>query len=393
MLPSQASPRPEPASTGVVCFAGRGAARERDRGAVIVHVAVAMTGLLAFAALTVDLGTVWVARAQAQNAVDAAAHAGVVSLAFVNPSDADAARAAAQAVIQQHSVWGDPIPPAAVTMAVGTCPAGAPATSGDCVNVSVERPMPVFFSRMFAAGPSTVRASASGKVMNGNATNCLRPWAIPDRWTEVSGPTDHYDAYLPNTSTPLPGPRDSYVPLGFDTNWTGTQLILERGDVDHSEDVGIVGNQFYMLEMPNAQPDREARYQQNIEQCNGTVVTAGDTMSLTHVPLVVTENGVNNLIAQDPGAYWDGTTVRNSAFGTSPRIVAMALYDPDQLAAQPGLAVGSSIVIRNIVGFFVIDYVGDHLRGIVLRTVGSYNPSQPLVPADSGFLSGVALVR
>src|SRR3712207_6859544 len=35
-----------------------------ERGAVLVHVAVAMTGLLAFSALSIDLGTMWVARAQ-----------------------------------------------------------------------------------------------------------------------------------------------------------------------------------------------------------------------------------------------------------------------------------------------------------------------------------------
>ena len=63
------------------------AARLRsENGAVLVHVAVAMIGLVAFSALSVDYGVMWSSRRQAQNAADAAAHAGAVSLAFDNPT-------------------------------------------------------------------------------------------------------------------------------------------------------------------------------------------------------------------------------------------------------------------------------------------------------------------
>ena len=72
----------DPGRAGRGVRAGR-ARRPGERGAVLVHAAVAMTGLLAFSALTIDLGTVWVARGQAQNAVDAAALAGGISFAYV----------------------------------------------------------------------------------------------------------------------------------------------------------------------------------------------------------------------------------------------------------------------------------------------------------------------
>ncbi|HWJ54869.1 MAG TPA: pilus assembly protein TadG-related protein, partial [Vicinamibacterales bacterium] len=78
MIPSPVVSRTLRASSIPVCApAAPGlAARRRQRGAVLVHVAVAMTGLLAFSALTIDLGSLWVARGQAQNAADAGALAG-----------------------------------------------------------------------------------------------------------------------------------------------------------------------------------------------------------------------------------------------------------------------------------------------------------------------------
>ena len=66
------------------------------RGAVLVHVAVAIIGLLAFSALTIDYGVMWMSRRQAQNAADAAALAGALSLAFDNGTDFDRARLSGQ---------------------------------------------------------------------------------------------------------------------------------------------------------------------------------------------------------------------------------------------------------------------------------------------------------
>lgn len=132
MIPSPVVSRTSRASRTPVCLCaapsatGR-AVRSRERGAVLVHVAVAMLGLLAFSALTIDLGSLWVARAQAQNAADAGALAGGVALAYVNPTDIDAAQAAAATIVQQHQIWGETVAPASLQMAAGACPTGSPA--------------------------------------------------------------------------------------------------------------------------------------------------------------------------------------------------------------------------------------------------------------------------
>ncbi len=59
--------------------------RTRQRGVAMLVVLVALVGLLAFASLGVDVGLVWAARTQLQNATDAAALAGVASLIQVDP--------------------------------------------------------------------------------------------------------------------------------------------------------------------------------------------------------------------------------------------------------------------------------------------------------------------
>ena len=78
----------------------------RERGAVLVHVAVAMLGFLGFSALVIDYGIMWSSRRQAQNAADAAALAAAISMAFDAPGDYDRARATAKRVGETHKIFG-----------------------------------------------------------------------------------------------------------------------------------------------------------------------------------------------------------------------------------------------------------------------------------------------
>ena len=66
-----------------------------ERGAVLVQVAIALVGLMALSAFVIDYGVLWASRRQAQNAADAAAMAGAISMAFVDMNDQALARQAA----------------------------------------------------------------------------------------------------------------------------------------------------------------------------------------------------------------------------------------------------------------------------------------------------------
>ena len=157
------------------------------RGAVLVHAAVAMLALLAFPHSR-RLGTLWVARGQAQNAVDAAALAGAISLA-ANPGTLPwrGSGAGNSARRRDNQVWGRAGLPRHADLATG--PSGRLAGHSrrlregwrSTQQCRAATPLPMFFSRLWRAGPTrALRASASGKVMTGERTDCLRPIAIPD---------------------------------------------------------------------------------------------------------------------------------------------------------------------------------------------------------------------
>src|SRR4029453_10686406 len=80
-----------------------------DRGAILVHVAIALLALVAFTTFVADYGVLWVARHQAQNAADAGALAGAIGLGFDNNSDltdTGPAKESAFLATQRNFVWG-----------------------------------------------------------------------------------------------------------------------------------------------------------------------------------------------------------------------------------------------------------------------------------------------
>src|SRR6476660_7041530 len=79
---------------------------ESERGAILIHVAAGIIAFIAFSALVVDYGVLWVSRDQAQVAADAAAHAAAEELSFGDPANLPAAQNVAIAVAQRNKVWG-----------------------------------------------------------------------------------------------------------------------------------------------------------------------------------------------------------------------------------------------------------------------------------------------
>ena len=56
--------------------------RSGERGAIVIHVAIALIALLAFSAFIIDQGLMYVSRRQAQNSADAGALAGALAMLF-----------------------------------------------------------------------------------------------------------------------------------------------------------------------------------------------------------------------------------------------------------------------------------------------------------------------
>ena len=167
--------------------------RDGERGAIIIHVALAVLGLLAFSSSTIDIGMRMVARGQAQTAADAGAMAAALYLAWDDAADFAGAKAAGVVAAQQNIVWGEAPDVQLGDVTFPTCPPGAPGLVDTCVQVNVFRnqaranPLPTVFARLAGPIDQGVQAPATAQVLYGTGPgpgDCVKPFAIPDRWGE-----------------------------------------------------------------------------------------------------------------------------------------------------------------------------------------------------------------
>src|SRR5262245_28445422 len=110
-----------------------------ERGAITIHVAIALIALLTFTTIVIDYGVMWIARRQAQNAADAGALAGAVTL-MIDPGATGEATRTAQYFAGQNVIWGQNTANADILVSPlpFNCPDGVPA----CIRVDVMRGLP-----------------------------------------------------------------------------------------------------------------------------------------------------------------------------------------------------------------------------------------------------------
>jgi hypothetical protein len=317
---------------------------------VLVHVAISMIALIAFNALVVDYGILWLARRQAQNSADAAAMAGAVSLGFVDINNQTLARQSALAVANLNYVWGVPPDIEDTDVTFPPCPPGSPgAGTNACIRVDVFRnqrasanpqPLETVFGTLFGVMQQGVKATATAEVLYGTAVNCVRPWTIPDKWEEnmndVTSPPpsvvgwDHLDSFerYDSSGNLLPGTPDFYQPWGtgllpkppykanLEPNGTGytrqsvtlggdygRKFVLKPGNPHNA----IAPGWFYPVVTQTCCIGGNC-YRNAISGCNcPNEFLAPPTMIQTEPGNMIgpTRQGVDDLILQDPHAVWD----------------------------------------------------------------------------------------
>lgn len=406
---------------------------DSDRGAVLIHVAIVIIALLAFSAFVVDYGVLWASRRQAQNAADAAALAGAIAFAFdsTDTSSTGPAALSARSVIQASRVWAQ-VPIADVFLGPTACP---PGQAGSCVRVDVFRnqargnPLPTYFGSLVGLTQQGVRATATAIVAVGNASDCLKPWGVIDKWQEhypvnpgtwtatsifnkylTSGPNKGQldpsipvpDLYIPPTAT---DPGTGFRPFDANRNYTadyGRQFSLTVGD---QTDFQFATGWFAPLALFDSRGGND--YSNNIKGCVGTTYKIGDQLDIDTEPglkVGPTRQAVNtdidSIVNQDPTAVWDQTInggyggVANSAYPASPRIVAVPLINPDEMA-EVNKGGRTSVSIANIMGFFVEGYdtsakaVYGRLMTIPGLKVGGAAP----IGSQSAFMQAILLIR
>jgi len=349
--------------------------RHSERGAVLVYVALIMGVVFGLTAFVLDQGVFWLARRQAQNAADAGALAGAIARVFDEPAAAGPLTTASATIAAATNLVFGATP--AVEVDTPLCPEWA-GGGPDCVQVRVFRdtahgnPLPIFFSDVFPGNqPQDVQAHAIAKASVANAVKCIKPWIVPD------------------TDPP------------YDRSNIGDTIML-TGDTDMPS--------FYMkVRLDRGEPPSYCPgipcYLDNITSCTTRTYKIGDEVIEQPGVGPPIDDEVNQIIAQDPSASWDGTKIVNSCAPTcgcgvnclngqggfiSPRIVPVAIGDPSSLV--PGSAVPFEIV--NIFSFFLLPVTdGRTLNGILVSTTGVLVDGGDSVTAENSFLAVPLLIQ
>jgi len=375
-----------------------------ERGAILIQAAVGSLVLIAFTMFVVDYGILWVSRHQAQNAVDAGAMAGAVALAFddfSDRSDTGPAKVSARTFAHANDVWGED-PSVNITTDV-TFPPCPDDESNTCIRVDAYRnqargnPLPVLFGLLVGLTEQGVRATATAQAAAANASDCLKPWAVADKWEENNPDPD--GAWGPTATFDPRGPHpDVYVPPSPTNPGTGFTLAADLGTefrlkVGNPHDT-INPGWFQALDLSPRYGGGASEYREYISGCAPYTWKIGDDIPKKNGNMVgPTSQGVNALIDLDLGADWDPVNeqVTGSAYPQSPRIVALPVFDLQQYLDTGGPGNGTVHVV-NILGFFVDRMQGNDVVGYLVTKPDLIAPGGS-VPSEASFLKAILLVR
>jgi Flp pilus assembly protein TadG len=190
---------------------------QRERGITMILVALAMVAIIAIAALSIDVTTLYLVREEAQRSADAAALAAarILSLSGVTgdpdnvqgsllsppwPAACSTATQVAKAAANENAVGGIVANTVTVTFLYdgATTDCTSP-TGGFPINPQVQvkvvrQGLPTFFSRIWSRSSNSVSATATAEAFNPSNSGtiapngivpvnprCVKPWIVPNR--------------------------------------------------------------------------------------------------------------------------------------------------------------------------------------------------------------------
>jgi hypothetical protein len=190
-------------------------------------------------------------------------------------------------------------------------------------------------------------------------TTCLMPFAIVDRWGDVDGdslydPGEPYDPEITGFQVPAD---------------VGLQLNLEAW----SPAGGLRAESYLLAALPPLGGDiapqtGETWLRKWVSECAPYAVGAGDSLVIEPGRLfsaLLEELQVR--IDADPTAHWSESTgsIIGSAFDTTPRLLAVAAFDP----RYPPISMQNYVVARKVVVVFLESVSGS--SGVTVRIVDS----------------------
>ncbi|UCG51303.1 MAG: hypothetical protein JSW58_14075 [Candidatus Latescibacterota bacterium] len=353
-----------------------------QRGSTVIMVVVTIVALFAFAMIAIDGAILMTAKAQLQSAADSAALAGASGL--IEGSEDIAVERAVNYSSYNRAVE-DMQNPVIIT------PGDVSFPEPDVCRVRTHRtegtgdPLRVYFLRVLGGGTTAnMTAVAAARAYDVCSSECLRPWAIPDRWDDTNG-----DGFWEEGETYDPEGTGYVVPRDV-----GADVVLKVGNPQQAISSGI----FYPINFPPLDnPDGMkpltggSWYRTWIAECEPYLVGVGDRLQLEPGNMVgPTTHGMEELIAQDPGAYWDPAdkTVKNSAFGRSPRIGLVPFFDPTLPPES-----GRNWITVTKIGAFFIESVGpgSEVRGKFIQITTQGQECEGGM--GSSFVKGIVLIE
>jgi hypothetical protein len=288
-------------------------------------------------------------------------------------------------------------------------------------------PLPTIFGKLLNISSQGVRATATARVVSGNATNCMRPFAVADKWIEHRAPVGEYSRWksVGNTAVQL-DPYDEYVPPSQNSAGSGYKLpddfgvetTLKSGNPNSNNETMTPG-WFLPVQLPDGNGGYTSGandYKDAIAGCSGNPVTIGQYLPTETGNMVgPTAQGVGDLRAKDPSASWDSVSKRiagscaPSCAPISPRIVPITVLDMDEFQwrresgdwtspwstypANPCPTGGRCVRVANILGFFVDHMNGNDVVGYLMSYPGEFVMAAPSVGGGAAFLMKIQLVR
>jgi hypothetical protein len=343
-----------------------------ERGVSLIHVAVSIFVLMGFAVFVLDHGVMMLARGQAQNVADSAALSAVITRVKDEPGPAaPAVNGITEKVIthavDQGTIFGGT--PANIGRTWGwTCPPGIPAAAW-CAQVNVFRDgtnsstaLPVYFAPLFGLTSQRTRATATAAAQSANGTRCLKPWIIPDKWQENTGPADEFNP-----------PGDVYIPYDYANNIAGTGYTLA--------DIGTTvllkpGNPHqaispsFFFEIEEAQS-----YEEAIVGCEITKIIGDTVNTLPGNRIGPTRQGVDTLTANGPVD------------------VIIAMFSPVEFLNVVNPHGNFDLTIVNMLSVRVSGMHGNDVMGVIIGGAGEIIGPGPTPSGTSSMIYSIRLVR
>ena len=369
-----------------------------ERGMSFAFVGIGLMTFMAATTLAIDVGMFMTARTQAQTSADAAALAGATALVYNSWDDRNPSGPAVQSAMStatQNTVMNAAVSVQPSDVTFPTDPFG----QANRVRVNVFRtagrsnPVTTLLGSLLGLSTIDIAATATAEASPAGGITCVKPFIIPDRWKENNNPPwdlntstyDHWDKWGNEVAN-----YDVYDPTkGYDYSDRGRLLILRAGSGNN-----IQPTFYYSWSMPGM-PQGEIGgdwYRENITNCNTTVIEPEDIAIQEPGNLMgPTIQGLEELKAKDPTAYWDPNLANGkgdyvSSMRPSPRVFPIPLYDPDEYDKGKINGRNATLVVRKFLGFFLDDIQGNEAYGYIFPITGVSAATTPTPTAPLAYV-------